>query len=195
MKKQNKKKHYLINIKLIKFVAIVFAIWILFNYLGKNLNTSFLKKSTNNNITSAAKCDNHSKSKLVIVSISARELWACSMNKLSYKSPVITGYIKNPDNLTPVGVYYIQSKQTDQVLTGSDKLGSWKDKVKYWMPFLYNQYGAYGLHDAQWRNPNEFGNTSPYSEKASHGCVELPLQTATFIYNWVNIGTEVDIVN
>ena len=130
---------------------------------------------------------------LVLVSISQRHLWACGGTKVLFSSAVVTGIMTLPADLTPVGTYHIYAMQTNRYLTGTDSTGSWNDYVHYWMPFLYNQYGAYGLHDATWRPANAFGNISPYSSNASHGCVELPLATAAWLYNWVHIGTTVTI--
>lgn len=129
----------------------------------------------------------------IIVSISKRHLWACASTTQAYDSAVVTGMENLPADLTPTGTYHIYGKQTDLNLKGSDSTGSWNDHVYYWMPFLDNQYGAYGFHDATWRAPNDFGNISPYSTNASHGCVELPLATAKWLYNWAPIGTQVTI--
>jgi lipoprotein-anchoring transpeptidase ErfK/SrfK len=79
------------------------------------------------------------------------------------------------------------------VLTGCDTTGCWKDPVYYWMPFLDNQYGSYGFHDATWRADSAFGNINPDSADASHGCVETPLATAKWLYNWDQVGTTVTI--
>lgn len=98
-----------------------------------------------------------------------------------------------PADLTPTGTYHITSKTTDTHLIGHDSTGSWNDFVNYWMPFLNNQYGTYGFHDATWRPANAFGNISPYSSDASHGCVECPLDTAKWLYNWAPVGTKVTI--
>ena len=98
-------------------------------------------------------------------------------------------------DMTPTGTYYISSKVTDTVLKGSDATGSWDDPVSYWMPFLHDGYGTYGFHDATWRADSDFGNIDPNSTNASHGCVELPLSTAAWLYNWAAIGTAVAIVN
>ncbi len=143
----------------------------------------------------ANKCAGNSLNKLVLVSISQRKLWACSGDSTVYTSPVITGNTNYEATLTPAGTYHIYQKHTDTVLTGTDITGSWKDPVSYWMPFLSNQYGVYGFHDATWRSPNEFGKVSPSSSDASHGCVELPLATAKWIYGWAPVGTTVTIKN
>ena len=140
-------------------------------------------------------CANNSLSQLVLVSISKQHLWACDLNKTVFDSPVVTGMENYPADLTPTGTYKIYAKYTDQTLTGEDSTGSWSDFVHYWMPFLSNQYGIYGFHDATWRPNNAFGNINIYSNNASHGCVELPLATAAWIYNWSSVGTTVTIEN
>jgi lipoprotein-anchoring transpeptidase ErfK/SrfK len=138
-------------------------------------------------------CAGNTLGQLVLVSISQRHLWACQGSQSLYDSPVITGMQAHASTLTPTGTYHIYAKHTDITLTGSDVTGSWSDPVQYWMPFLNNQYGIYGFHDATWRADNAFGNVSPDSADASHGCVELPLAASQWLYNWVNIGTAVTI--
>lgn len=143
----------------------------------------------------ATPCANNTADKLIIVSISGRHLWACAGSSQQYDSAVVTGQENLAADLTPIGTYQIYGKQTNLYLTGSDSTGSWNDYVYYWMPFLHNQYGTYGFHDATWRNNTEFGNIDPYSSQGSHGCVELPLATAKWIYNWAQNGTTVSIVS
>lgn len=138
-------------------------------------------------------CANNNLEQLILVSISKQHLWACELNKTVYSSPVVTGMANYSADLTPPGTYKIYAKYTNQTLTGEDSTGSWDDFVHYWMPFLSNQYGKYGLHDATWRPNDAFGKVNIYSNNASHGCVELPLATATWLYNWSNVGTTVKI--
>lgn len=138
-------------------------------------------------------CKDNTLDKKIIVSISERHLWACQYHKVVYNTPVITGMEFLPADLTPPGTYKIYAKQTNITLTGSDSTGAWNDPVYYWMPFLQNQYGTYGFHDATWRPNNAFGNVDPNSKDASHGCVELPLDASAWLYNWAHIGTETTI--
>ena len=138
-------------------------------------------------------CGSNKLDKLAIVSVSKQHLWACEGSKMVYDSPVITGIQRYPETLTPVGTYKIYSKQKDVTLTGVDSTGSWNDKVDYWMPFLSNEYGIYGFHDASWRTDSEFGNTDPNSLDGSHGCVNLPKATAAWLYNWSPVGTTVTV--
>ncbi len=138
-------------------------------------------------------CQANTLQNLIVVSIGKRHLWACQTTRTVYDSAVVTGMENLPADLTPTGTYHIYSKQTKLYLNGSDSTGSWHDYVYYWMPFLSNQYGVYGFHDATWRKPGDFGNISPYTSNASHGCVETPLATAKWLYNWAPVGTAVSI--
>ncbi len=138
-------------------------------------------------------CASNTETKLLLVSISQRTLWGCEGINVVYTSKVITGMNFLAADLTPPGTYHIYSKQTNQHLIGKDSTGSWDDFVYYWMPFLSNQYGIYGFHDATWRPAGAFGTVSPDSSDASHGCVETPQTTAAWIYNWAPIGTTVTI--
>lgn len=49
------------------------------------------------------------------------------------------------------------------------------------MPFN----GGIGLHDATWRN--SFGG-SIYKNNGSHGCINLPYNVASKIYNSIKVG-------
>ncbi len=131
--------------------------------------------------------------KHVLVSVGQRHLYACAGGKSVYDSPIVTGISYLAADITPIGTYSIYAKQTDTDLTGSDTTGAWNDHVNYWLPFLQNQYGTYGFHDATWRNPKDFGKVDPNSANASHGCVELPLAASKWLYNWVEIGTQITI--
>ncbi len=140
-------------------------------------------------------CATNSLDKLIIVSVGERHLWACQHHKVVYDTPVVTGMEFLPADLTPRGTYHINAKQTDTTLTGLDSTGNWSDPVHYWMPFLDNQHGTYGFHDATWRSNNDFGNIDPNSKNASHGCVELPLNSSRWLYNWSLVGTTVTVKN
>ncbi|MDB5164724.1 MAG: hypothetical protein JWL89_350 [Candidatus Saccharibacteria bacterium] len=140
-------------------------------------------------------CQGNTLDKFILVSISQRHLWACQQGTVANDAPVITGMQKLAADLTPAGTYHIYAKQADVTLKGSDSTGSWNDPVSYWMPFLDNQYGTYGFHDATWRPEGEFGNIDPNSDKGSHGCVELPPAASKWLYDWSAVGTTLTISN
>ncbi|HVW23347.1 MAG TPA: L,D-transpeptidase [Candidatus Saccharimonadales bacterium] len=159
------------------------------------------KKTTNSKIADGVHsapinhCAGNTLDKLALVSVSQRHMWDCEGEQQVYDSPVITGMEQLAADLTPRGTYHVYAKTTDTVLRGSDSTGSWNDPVSYWMPFLDNQYGTYGFHDATWRADSEFGNVDPNTSDASHGCVELPLAAAKWLYDWAPVGTTVTIVD
>jgi lipoprotein-anchoring transpeptidase ErfK/SrfK len=205
--------------KLILIVVLLAAISGTFFWLhhdnSKAAQVQLTQKSSKvpaSNNTAAAKpaakagaCDSNTSSQVVIVSIGQQHMWACDGTKVAYDNPVVTGMQQYPSELTPLGTYHIYSKLTDQTLAGSDFTGHWSDYVYYWMPFLDNQYGTYGFHDltdtangAAGRADSDFGNidiNAPYTaaKHGSHGCVELPLAAAKWLYNWSSVGTTVTI--
>jgi hypothetical protein len=156
-------------------------------------------------ITPVNNCASNTEAQAIIVSISKQHMWACNSTSAAYDNPVVTGMEMYSSELTPVGTYKIYGKLTDQTLTGSDFTGHWSDYVYYWMPFLSNQYGIYGFHDltnaangANGRAESDFGNIDinalyTAAKHGSHGCVEMPLAAAKWLYNWASVGTTVTI--
>ncbi len=143
--------------------------------------------------TVATTCSTNTLNQVIITSISQRHLWACTGNQLTYDTAVITGDMNIVEDASPIGTFHIYGKYTNLHLRGSDSKGSWDDPVSFWMPFLSNQYGVFGIHDASWRAPTDFGNISAYSSDASHGCIETSVAAGQWLYNWSSIGTTVII--
>ena len=81
---------------------------------------------------------------------------------------------------SPEGVFALTYKTRNATLRGAD----YESFVYYWMPF----YGNYGMHDATWRNV--FGGNI-YLTDGSHGCINLPLNMAEQIYQYVYKGSPV----
>jgi lipoprotein-anchoring transpeptidase ErfK/SrfK len=93
------------------------------------------------------------------------------------ETPIVSG-LPGP-RVTPTGNFRIYAKMRNvNFVTGGFS--------SYWMPF----YGGYGMHDATWQA--KFGGDW-YKTHGSHGCVNLPLNAAAFIYETAGIGTEVRI--
>lgn len=82
-----------------------------------------------------------------------------------------------PSRATPAGIFGLTYKTRNATLRGAD----YASFVNYWMPF----YGNYGMHDATWRR--DFGGTI-YQNHGSHGCINLPLDSAAVIYEYVSAG-------
>lgn len=138
-------------------------------------------------------CAGNTEAKLALVSIGQRRLWLCEGPNQVYQAPVITGMEAQSSTRTPVGTYKIYGMMTNTTLTGSDEAGSWRRGVYYWLPFLDNEHGTYGFHDATWRSERDFGTINPASNKGSHGCVELTKGAMQRLYEWAGIGTAVSV--
>lgn len=193
--KSHKLRHFLLFVILLTLIGgTIYSIKGTAKTINYQATSNTLKSAGSKPIETAVnECVGNTLSKEVLVILSKQHLWACNYQTAIYNAPVVTGYTGNPSNLTPPGTYHIFNKYTNVNLTGSDDMGSWNVHVNYWMPFLFNQYGAYGLHDANWVKPSQFGHINTDTEQASHGCVELPEPTAKWIYNWVDVGTTVSI--
>ena len=86
---------------------------------------------------------------------------------------------------TTVGIHQIIFKDLNRTLHGSYG----EAFVKYWMRFTNS---GQGLHDAGWRR--NFGS-GIYISNGSHGCVNLPRETAATIYNNSYVGMHVIVEN
>jgi hypothetical protein len=116
----------------------------------------------------------------VEICISQQRMWCYQDGNLIVDTPVVTGN-PNKGNATPSGgVWAIDTKQRDAILTGE----GYTSPVDYWMPFN----GNIGIHDMQTRA--YFGGTI-YLTNGSHGCINTPYDQAQLIYETVSVGTPV----
>ncbi|MEO7071209.1 MAG: L,D-transpeptidase family protein [Nostocoides sp.] len=80
-----------------------------------------------------------------------------------------------------VGTHYINRKYATDRMRGSNADGSLYDDPD--VPWVSYFQGGYALHGAPWR--------STFGYAASHGCINLPVSTAKWIFDWAPIGTPV----
>ncbi len=128
--------------------------------------------------------------KYIEINLTDQHLWAYQDHQVVYDSPITSG-ATGAGFPTVTGTFAVYAKQTNRHLVGYQygPLYNYDVFVQYWMPF----YEGFGLHDASWRH-GQFGGPDYYYD-GSHGCVNLPLATAAWLYNWVNIGTPVWVHN
>jgi lipoprotein-anchoring transpeptidase ErfK/SrfK len=84
---------------------------------------------------------------------------------------------------TPTGTFYINRKVKVKDMSGV--LGGEYYHVRDVPDVMYFTYRGHAIHGAYWHN--NFGYVM------SHGCVNLPLGFATWLYNITPIGTKVTI--
>jgi lipoprotein-anchoring transpeptidase ErfK/SrfK len=135
--------------------------------------------------------------KWIEVSISQQRMWAYQGDTLILTSLVSTGI---PPNNTLQGLFHVRYKLPVTDMAGAvDSSGAVValgqqaaedasgDEIGYVVPnvpdVMYFNRDADALHGAYWHN--NFGN------EMSHGCVNLPLDVAHYMYGWAPLGTEV----
>ena len=135
-----------------------------------------------------------------VILVSTEDQWAhmYESGKEVYNTPVTTG---GPELPTDHGVFHIYEKVSPFVFHSPWPPGSPyyypPTPITFWMPFD----GGEGLHDASWRS--NFGPGSNFAPTnlgtgnyilGTHGCVNLPYDAASFVWNWAPLGTTVVVV-
>lgn len=115
-------------------------------------------------------------SSYVEIDLSNQHLYLYQNGNIVLETDFVSGNMSN-GNTTPDGVCGITYKTTNAILRGRD----YETPVNYWMPFN----GNVGMHDATWRS--EFGGDI-YLTNGSHGCINLPLDMAAAIYEYMSTG-------
>jgi lipoprotein-anchoring transpeptidase ErfK/SrfK len=119
--------------------------------------------------------------KSIVVNLRDQWLYAYEGKTLVYDAPVSTG--RDGMN-TPTGTYAIYSKLKVQTMDGVTD-------GEYWVvpnvPNVMYINGGVALHGTYWHN--RFGTGA----RVSHGCVNLPLDDAAWLYEWAPMGTPVRV--
>lgn len=122
----------------------------------------------------------------ICLDLTLQKVYVLHEGSVVLTSDVVTGNVAN-GNATPQGVYSLTYKTKDAVLRGTryaDGSYSYESPVSYWMPFN----GGIGFHDASWRST--YGGTI-YKTNGSHGCVNMPLENAAKLYEYINSSTPI----
>ena len=122
--------------------------------------------------------------KEIVVSISMQAMWAYEGDQMVISSYVSTGTAEVPETETPIGYWSVLSKYEIQ-----DMEGTISDEY-YFVPdvpdILYFDNLGNALHGTYWHN--NFGTPM------SHGCVNLPLDVAAWLFDWAPVGTAVTVI-
>ena len=120
----------------------------------------------------------------VEVDLSRQHVYLFADGRLLFDTDCVSGTAGGERQSDP-GIFQIYSKQSPAILRGPNGDGTfYESPVSYWMP--YN--GGEGLHDATWRG--SFGGTI-FQYDGSHGCINLPLNSAKYLYGHAATGTYV----
>jgi len=123
--------------------------------------------------------------KEIVVSIAQQSMWAYENGELIISSLVSTGVGDVPETVTPTGFFSVLTKYELDTMDGTINDEYYNVPDVPWVMYFDNNGDA--LHGAYWHN--NFG--SPMS----HGCVNLPLDVAEFLYGWAPEGTAVTVID
>jgi hypothetical protein len=84
---------------------------------------------------------------------------------------------------TPTGTFYINTKLESQTMEGVIGGEYYNVPDVPWVMYFTDR--GHALHGTYWHN--NFGQVM------SHGCVNLPMDFAEWLYNWADVGTRVEI--
>ncbi|MBA2597633.1 MAG: L,D-transpeptidase [Chloroflexia bacterium] len=122
--------------------------------------------------------------KEVVVSISAQSMWAYEEGELVMSSLVSTGTAEVPETTTPVGYHSVLAKFDAQTMEGTISGDYYRVED---VPFVmyFDDFGN-AIHGTYWH--------SNFGAPMSHGCVNLPMDIAAWMYGWAPVGTAITVV-
>jgi hypothetical protein len=115
------------------------------------------------------------------VNLSTQWLTAYEGDIPVYSAPIATG--RDGFN-TPAGNFAVYDKLPMQTMRGSARGETWNVPNVPWVMYVV---GGVALHGTYWHNA--FGTGA----RMSHGCINLTIEDAQWLYEWADIGTTVTI--
>ncbi len=127
----------------------------------------------------------YTKKTYIEISLERQHLWYYIDGELFLESDVVTGMKWDPSRATPAGIFFIRAKVSPCVL-GTMEVQGYECPVDFWMPI---DHTGIGLHDLYHYT---YGGKE-FEYNGSHGCINLPYDTAKQIYNNSFVGIPVII--
>ncbi len=123
------------------------------------------------------------------VDLAVQHMWYIVDGVVAMESDVVTG-VPIPAKETTPGVFSILEKSLNKTLVGeivpSTGKPEYETPVAFWMRITWS---GIGFHDATWQPA--FGGSLYSSGYGSHGCVNMPYDAASTLYNMMPEGTPV----
>ncbi len=119
--------------------------------------------------------------KSIVVSVGQQMLWAYKGDRVVVSSYVSTG---RSGFDTPLGIYAVLAKLPSETMEGV--IGGEYYNVPDVPSVLYFTNNGHALYGTYWH--------TNFGAPMSHGCVNLPLDVAAWLYGWAPVGTRVSIV-
>lgn len=132
--------------------------------------------------------------KRIEVSLSLQTLTAYQGERVILQTPVSTGVDPND---TEVGAFRVRIKYLEKDMAGvtdgrgavtavgEDATGGEQYFVEDVPHVMFINYEAEALHGAYWHDS--------FGQRMSHGCINLPLPVAAYLYDWAPLGTAVTV--
>jgi lipoprotein-anchoring transpeptidase ErfK/SrfK len=120
----------------------------------------------------------------IVVSLDAQRLWAYEAEQTMLATWVSTGTAETPEVATPLGHYRILVKKPMETMEGTVSGEAYRVEDVPHVMYFTNE--GHALHGTYWH--------SNFGARMSHGCVNLPLDVADWMYHWAPEGTPVSIV-
>lgn len=123
--------------------------------------------------------------KLIAVDLGSQKLTAWENGKIVHETKISSGMKLTP---TVKGSFRVQRKIPLHDMRGPSPYKDIYPSGKYLTKNVPNTlyfYQGYAIHGAYWHN--NFGRP------ASHGCVNTPLASAQWLYDWAPVGTRIEI--
>ncbi len=123
--------------------------------------------------------------KLISVDLGSQKLVAWENGKIVHETKVSTGMRLTP---TVKGSFKVRTKVPLHDMRGPSPYKDIYPNGKYLTKNVPNTlyfYQGYAIHGAYWHN--NFGRP------ASHGCVNVPLASAQWLYDWSSVGTRIEV--
>lgn len=117
----------------------------------------------------------------IVVNLSTQQLVAYEGDLPVYRAPVATG--RDGFN-TPTGNFAIYSKLPIQTMAGEAQGEVWNVPDIPWVQYVV---GDVALHGTYWHDAWGTG------ARMSHGCINLNIDDAQWLYEWADLGTQVDV--
>ena len=118
--------------------------------------------------------------KLITIDLKHQMLYAWNNAKVVYSTPISSGLSASP---TVKGMYHIYWKLPYQEMRGFSPVHGYYDLPN--VPNVMYFYQAYAIHGTYWHH--NFGHPM------SNGCVNVPLGSDAWLYEFASVGTTVYI--
>ncbi|HLJ69420.1 MAG TPA: L,D-transpeptidase family protein, partial [Chloroflexota bacterium] len=135
--------------------------------------------------------------KRIVISLSQQTIVAYEGIHEVWHSLATTGNVALTP--TPAGHYAIFARYSPFQF-----VSPWPPGHPFWYASAWSSYamefiaGGYFIHDAPWRSvfgpPSQSGGSPGTNYGGTHGCVNVPVDTARFLWSWAPLGTTVDVI-